>query len=293
MLATAAIFLLCISLLSTYFAIDSQRKRVAIEKAQQVERLSLMEKKIALAQQTTSLRKNDSRSKAKELLNEAFADWKILTKNRRTLPDQVHDFQPAITQVLSMPELRITPIPKAPSIGKAIEYACDQNHRRILICDEDGKTCLYSMPDWSQLHTFPSIERKRFVSLSPDGRFGTLGLFEENVSSRTGHGFECWDLTTNPPNRLWKRENLSMSIGFWNASSDILYCMEFDGSILGIEPTSGNVIHKLDPSGPLYEAIIYPHPTLPLIAVATHYFPEIQFRELETGATLALQFEDR
>ncbi|MFM7930367.1 MAG: hypothetical protein ACKO9Q_21895, partial [Pirellula sp.] len=58
LLATAAIFLLCISLLSTYFAIDSQRKRVAIEKAQQVERLSLMEKKIALAQQTTSLRKN-------------------------------------------------------------------------------------------------------------------------------------------------------------------------------------------------------------------------------------------
>ncbi|MFM8572860.1 MAG: WD40 repeat domain-containing protein, partial [Pirellula sp.] len=220
---------------------------------------------------------------------------KILNEAKEPLKD-THpnpDVQRAITDILSMPELKAVPIPQAPAARKQVQYACDHDYRHILFCDEDGKTHLHSMPDWKHLHTFDSIQPNRLVSISPDGHFATLGFNEQNTSNHIGYGFECWDLTTSPPSLLWKRENLSMGMGFWNPSSDILYCMKFDGTILGLTPATNEIRYHLEPSGPMYEAILYPHPTLPILAVASHYFPEIHFRELESGSTVSLPIEDR
>ncbi|MFN9626417.1 MAG: protein kinase domain-containing protein [Planctomycetota bacterium] len=292
-LAMAAIFLIGMSLLSTYFAIDSRIKQKALELARLAERQSFIDQKIALAHQTALTPRIDNRRKAVSLLHEAFEEMKTLPKGTSSPREPDPDIQRVITQVLSMPELRITPIPEAPTIPLSVNYACDRGHHRILIGDREGKIQLYSMPKWELLYTFDDLYKDSAISLSPDGRFGTLRVNEERTTSQIGKGLECWDLTTSPPSLLWKQENLSLGMGHWNASSTIVYCMQFDGTILGIQPASGQIAYRLEPSGPLYEAVIYPHPTLPMIAVASHYFPEIHFRELETGATLTLANVDR
>ena len=281
-LTTATVFLVFTALLATLFWIDSQRKLSTVELAR---KQSLIDQQIANAQRAVDLGKPGGRTQAKRILNQAKEDLKDQHSNS--------NLQRVITDILATREFKSTPMPQAPAVEKAVNYACDQDYRRILYCDADGITHLYSLPDWNLLHTFDSIQKHRFVSISPDGRYATIGFDERSTSSRIGQGFECWDLTTSPPNLLWKRENLSMSMGFWNASSDILYCMEFDGTILGMKPATNEILYRLEPSGPFYEAVLYPHPTLPLLAVASYYYPEIHFRELETGATLTLPFEDR
>jgi serine/threonine protein kinase len=284
-LAATAIFLILTTLLASYFWIESQRKNEKIELARRSQIQSFIDEKVASAHRTATLGNADSRSQAIKILNEAKEPLKDTQPNA--------DVQRAITDILSIPELKAVAIQQAPEAKQPINYACDRDHRRILFCEAGGYTHLHSMADWNRLHTFDSIHPYRLISMSPDGRFATLGFDEQYTSNLIGKGIECWDLTTSPPRLLWRRENLSMAMGFWNASSDTLYCMEFDGTILGLTPNTNEIRYRLEPSGPLFEAILYPHPTLPILAVASHYFPEIHFRELETGATVTLPIEDR
>lgn len=284
-LATTTGFFVALTLLASYFWIESQRKDKAIELARRSQNQSFIDEKVASAHRAASLRKADSRSQAVKILNEASERLKGTQPNPKV--------QRAITDILSMPELKTVPIPQVPAAQTNLRYACDQDHRRILFLDEVGKTHLYSMPDWNHLHTFELIQKDRWISMSPNAHFATLGVSQEFTSSGIGHGLECWDLTTSPPNIKWTRENLSLGMSYWDNSSKVLYCVEFDGTILGLEPSTGEILYRLEPSGPFQEAIIYPHPTLPLLAVASYYFPEIHFRELETGTTLAIASKDR
>ena len=297
-LATTALFLILLTLLSTYFAIDSNWKTKRMESALKASDASLLEsrrsqinQKIALASQIATTRRKDSRTQAEQMLQQVFQEVDRLPKSDLDKKEPRPDVQRVLTQVLSLPEFSVTAYPNAPSQKLRVTYACDQEYQRILYCDNEGKIQLYSLDDWKHLFEFPSTGENRFVSISPDGRFGTIEIKREQTQNKIGTGIECWDLATATPTLLWRKEDLAHGMAYWQKSNETMFCTEYDGSVLGIQPDSGSIVHRLEPTGPLREVEIYPHPREPLVAVMSYFYPEIHFRNLVTGETLVLPIE--
>ena len=284
LLASTMAFLIGMISLTSYFAIDSRKKEQQTRQALSQATAANIDQKISLASQVAMLGRPDSRGQAESILRTAFDSLK---KQPNPPTEARPDIQRVITQVLSLADLRVTLEEKATTKTVPTNTACDSYYRRILFSDDSGNTELFSLPDWKQIHTFPKTKLSSVVSLSPNGRFATIGLHKDEEPHQIACAIECWDIEAQPPQRQFRLENLAGNFGFWSHDSDRLYCVDYDGSILGLDPHTGERQVVLPPTGPLREVEIYPHPREPIIAVASYYYHEIHFRDLRTGQTVS------
>jgi serine/threonine protein kinase/tetratricopeptide (TPR) repeat protein len=283
LLATAIAFLVGITLLTSYYAIDSRQKELQTRLALAQATNASIDQKISLASQVALLGRHDSRSQAESMLQEAFSQMK--DSNRRLTPRT--DIQRVITEVLSIPDLRVTPETNAPVPDPLVLTACDPQYRRIVVSDGNGNTQLYSLPDWRLIHTFPKSSTVTQVSISPDGKYAAIGLNKTEDKSKISFAIQCWDIEAQPPKQIFHQRELATYFSSWSHQGDILFCVRYDGSIVGLAPGTGEEKISLEPSGPLREVDIYPHPRDPIIAVVSYFYDEIHFRDLSTGDTLS------
>lgn len=289
LLVSTMAFLIGMVSLTSYFAIDSRKKEQQTRQALSQATAANIDQKISLASQVAMLGRPDSRREATSILQTAFDSLK---KQPNPPTEARPDIQRVITQVLSLADLRVMPEKQAPLGISPVNSACDPHYRRILFSDEDGNTELYSLPDWKRILTFPKTKTQALVSISPDGRFATIGFGKDEEPRQIACAIECWDIEAQPPQRQFRLENLAGKFGCWSHASDRLYCVDYDGSILGLDPRTGQRQLVLPPTGPLREVRVYPHPREPIIAVASYYYHEIHFRDLRTGQTLAYPYPE-
>jgi serine/threonine protein kinase/dipeptidyl aminopeptidase/acylaminoacyl peptidase len=287
LLASTMAFHIGMISLTSYFAIDSRKKEQQTRQALSQATAANIDQKISLASQVAMLGRSDSRGQAESILRTAFDSLK---KQPNPPTEARPDIQRVITQVLSLADLGVLPERLAPKGNSPVTTACDPHYRRILFSDKSGNTELYSLPDWKRILTFPKTKNTLLVSISPDGRFATIGFDKDEEPRQIACAIECWDIEAQPPQRQFRLENLAGNFGCWSHASDRLYCVDYDGSILGLDPRTGQRQLVLPPTGPLREVRVYPHPREPIIAVASYYYHEIHFRDLRTGQTLAYHY---